>query len=155
MDEYTVKIPETSINPDELSLENFIKIGKLYNWDDKMVIKQYIIGNNFEKDYMELITELSKSALDKLDKQIREHQWLAFPADNFYDECYKKKMNPDVAKLLDRAQRGYILGLDISDVAEELKGKTEEMNMPNPYYQPALKKLIELGVTFKDSNKIT
>ena len=43
----------------------------LYN-DDKEIITCYIIDNNLEKEYIELITELVESLTYKNEKKIRE-----------------------------------------------------------------------------------
>jgi len=132
------------------SLKDVLKVGLEFGFSDKDIIKEYIISNDLESEYVAMISELSQSKIDKLDAEIRQHQWLAYPADNLYQECYKKKIKPDIARLLDMAQRQYILGFSIEPIANDLKEHTEEITIPNPFYQPALQKLIELGVKFKD-----
>lgn len=132
------------------TLQEELNVAKEWGFDDKTAIQNYIVNNGLESDYIELISELSKSALDRLDYKIRKHQWLAYPADNLYEMVSKKKIKPDVARLLDLAQRAYILDCSLIPVAEELKGKTEDMDVPNPFYQPALEELRNLGVKFKE-----
>lgn len=132
------------------SLKEILEIGMSFGCSDRDIIKEYITSNDLESEYIGMISELSQSKIDKLDTEIRQHQWLAYPADNLYQECYKKKIKPDIARLFDLAQRQYILGFSIEPIANELIGQTEDMNVPNPFYQPALQKLIELGVKFKD-----
>lgn len=132
------------------TLQEELNVAKEWGFDDKTAIHNYIVNNNLESEYIELISELSKRALEKLDYTIRKHQWLAYPSDNLYDMVYKKKVKPDVAKLLDLAQRAFILDCNMIPIAEELKGKTEEMKTPNPFYLPALERLKELGVKFKE-----
>ena len=93
-----------------MTLEEVINYCKPLGLDDKVVIEYYITENNLESEYIDLISKLSKSKIDKLDDKLRQHQWLAFSNSDLYDKCYKKKLNPKIAVLLDEAQRGFILG---------------------------------------------
>ena len=137
-----------------MTLEEVINYCKPFGYDDKVIIEYYIIENNLESEYIDLITKLSKSKIDKLDAELRNHHWLAFSNADLYDKCYKKKLNPKIAVLLDEAQRGFILGCDLSKTAEELKGLVVDMDEPTVYYQPAMAELMRLGVRFKDTTDV-
>ena len=103
-----------------MTLEETVNYCKPFGTDDKGIIEYYITENNLESDYIDLISKLSKSKIDKLDAELRNHHWLAFSNVDLYDKCYRKKLNPKIAVLLDKAQRGFILGCDLSRTAEEL-----------------------------------
>lgn len=134
-----------------MTLEEVINYWKPFGYGDKDIIEYYITINNLESEYIDLISTLSKFKINKLDNELRKHQWLAFSNVDLYDKCYKKKLNPKIAVLLDEAQRGFILGCDLSKTAEKLKELVVDMDEPTVYYQPAMAELMRLGVRFKDT----
>lgn len=134
-----------------MTLEETVNYCKPFGYGDKDIIEYYITENSLESEYIDLISTLSKSKIEKLDNKLRQHQWLSFSNSDLYDKCYKRKIKPNIAQLLDEAQRGFILGIDISNVAEELKELIKDMDEPTVYYQPAMAELMKLGVRFKDT----
>lgn len=136
-----------------ITLEDAIKFGKEWELSDKEIINYFIVNNNLEQEYIELIAKLSQNRINVLNKTIEDHSWLAYPMGNFYNECYNKTIRPEIASLLDKAVRFNVLGINLDSIVNALKGKTEEIDEPIMYHQPTLYKLVSMGVRFKNTDE--
>ena len=132
-----------------VTLEELIKEQKWNGMSDIQVIKTFFDLNNIEEEGIEMITELSKTKVEKLKrrKQMVE-DWTSYLPSKYLYENYD----------LDTADRLHALELDfLSHGCElsELRLEWARENVPNitrpqAYFNPLIDYLEEKGIRFKD-----
>ena len=132
-----------------VTLEQLVKEQKWNNMTDIQVIKTFFDLNNMEEEGIEMITELSKTKVEKLKrrKQMVE-DWTSYLPSKYLYENYDLEM----------ADKLHALELDfISHGCElsELRLEWARENVPNiirpqAYFNPLIDYLEENGIRFKD-----
>ena len=132
-----------------VTLEELIKEQKWNGMSDIQVIKTFFDINNMEEEGIEMITELSKTKVEKLKrrKQMVE-DWTSYLPSKYLYESYD----------LDTADKLHTLELDfLSHDCElsEIRLDWARENVPNivipqAYFNPLIDYLEEKGIRFKD-----
>ena len=132
-----------------VTLEQLVKEQKWNNMTDIQVIKTFFDINNMEEEGIEMITELSKTKVEKLKrrKQMVE-DWTSYLPSKYLYESYD----------LDTADKLHTLELDfLSHDCElsEIRLDWARENVPNivipqAYFNPLIDYLEEKGIRFKD-----
>ena len=132
-----------------VTLEQLVKEQKLFDMTDIQVIKMFFALNDVEEEGIELITELSKSKIEKLrNRNQMVEDWTSYLPSKYLYENYD----------LETADKLHALELDfLSHGCElsELRLEWARKNVPNiikpqAYFNPLIDYLEEKGIRFKD-----
>ena len=132
-----------------VTLEQLVKEQKLFDMTDIQVIKMFFALNDVEEEGIELITELSKSKIEKLrNRNQMVEDWTSYLPSKYLYENYD----------LETADKLHALELDfLSHGCElsELRLEWARENVPNivipqAYFNPLIDYLEEKGIRFKD-----
>lgn len=132
-----------------MTLEQLVKEQKITNMSDIQVVKTFFEINDMEEQGIELVTELSKSKIEKLkQKEKFVKEWTSYLPSKYLYENYD----------LDTADMLHILELDYLSHGGELSGKRLEwakINIPNikrpkVYFNPLVEWLEEKDVKFQE-----
>ena len=132
-----------------VTLEQLVKEQKLFDMTDIQVIKMFFALNDVEEEGIELITELSKSKIEKLrNRNQMVEDWTSYLPSKYLYENYD----------LETADKLHALELDfLSHGCElsELRLEWAHENVPNiirpqAYFIPLIDYLEEKGIRFKD-----
>lgn len=133
-----------------IELKKFVE-NPLYN-DDKEIITCYIIENNLEKEYIELITELVESLTYKNEKKIKEkNEMMEYTLMNL--NCLFSQYSTEIAQFLIELSLCY--NINEKEFSPKMVKKAKEIiptiELPNFYYQDIIKCLNEkYGIKFKN-----
>ena len=136
-----------------ITLEQLVKEQKWNGMSDIQVIKTFFDMNNMEEEGMDLITELSKTKVEKLKRKERMvKEWTSYLLSKYLYENYD----------LDIADKLHNLELDyLSNGGELSKGRLEwakenlhNIELPKCYFNPLIEWLDDKGVRFKDEKPI-
>ena len=136
-----------------ITLEQLVKEQKWNGMSDIQVIKTFFDMNNMEEEGIDLITELSKTKVDKLKRKERMvKEWTSYLPSKYLYENYD----------LDIADKLHTLELDyLSNGGELSKGRLEwarenlpNIELPKCYFNPLIEWLDDKGVRFKDEKPI-
>ena len=136
-----------------ITLEQLVKEQKWNGMSDIQVIKTFFDMNNMEEEGMDLITELSKTKVEKLKRKERMvKEWTSYLPSKYLYENYD----------LDIADKLHNLELDyLSNGGELSKGRLEwakenlhNIELPKCYFNPLIEWLDDKGVRFKDEKPI-
>ena len=119
--------------------------------DDKEIITCYIIDNNLEKEYIELITKLVKSLTYKNEKNIEEkNEMIQYTLMNL--KCLFSQYSTEIAQFLLELSLCYSIEKDFSPImVEKAKEIIPTIKLPNFYYQEIIKYLNKkYGIKFKN-----
>ena len=131
------------------TLEQLVQKQKLFDMTDIQVIKMFFTLNDIEEEGIELITELSKSKIEKLrNRNQMVEDWTSYLPSKYLYENYD----------LDTADRLHALELDYLSHGCKLSEHRLEWareNVPNiirpqAYFNPLIDYLEEKGIKFKD-----
>lgn len=119
--------------------------------DDKTIICQYIIDNNFEQEYIELITKLAKSQMEKLEGQICQKNFIIESAGAGL-ESLLKKYKKDIALFLFDLQLCYATQFDFTEgLIEKAKEIIPTIDYPDWYFRDIPTHLYQkYGIKFKN-----
>ena len=132
-------------------LEQLVKEQKWNGMSDIQVIKTFFDMNNMEEEGMDLITELSKTKVEKLKRKERMvKEWTSYLPSKYLYENYD----------LNIADKLHILELDYLSHGCKLSEKRLEWakeNIPNivrpqVYFNPLVEWLESKGIRFKGEN---
>ena len=136
-----------------ITLEQLVKEQKWNGMSDIQVIKTFFEMNNMEEEGIDLITELSKTKVDKLKRKERMvKEWTSYLPSKYLYENYD----------LDIADKLHTLELDyLSNGGELSKGRLEwarenlpNIELPKCYFNPLIEWLDDKGIRFKDEKPI-
>lgn len=136
-----------------VTLEQLVKEQKWNGMSDIQVIKTFFDMNNMEEDGMDLITELSKTKVEKLKRKERMvKEWTSYLPSKYLYENYD----------LDIADKLHTLELDyLSNGGELSKSRLEwakenlpNIELPKCYFNPLIEWLDNKGIRFKDEKPI-
>lgn len=136
-----------------VTLEKLVKEQKWNGMSDIQVIKTFFDMNNMEEEGMDLITELSKTKVEKLKRRERMvKEWTSYLPSKYLYENYD----------LDIADKLHTLELDyLSNGGELSKSRLEwaKENLPNIeipkcYFNSLIEWLDDKGIRFKDEKPI-
>ena len=135
-----------------VTLEQLVKDQKWNGMSDIQVIKTFFDRNNMEEEGIEMITELSKSKVEKLKCKERMVEWTSYLPSKYLYENYS----------LDIADKLHTLELDyLSNGGELSKNRLEwaKENIPNierpkVYFNPLVEWLDGKGIRFKGEKPI-
>lgn len=136
-----------------ITLEQLVKEQKWNGMSDIQVIKTFFDMNNMEEEGIDLITELSKTKVDKLKRKERMvKEWTSYLPSKYLYENYD----------LDIADKLHTLELDyLSNGGELSKGRLEwarenlpNIELPKCYFNPLIEWLDDKGIRFKDEKPI-
>ena len=136
-----------------ITLEQLVKEQKWNGMSDIQVIKTFFDMNNMEEEGIDLITELSKTKVDKLKRKERMvKEWTSYLPSKYLYENYD----------LDIADKLHTLELDyLSNGGELSKGRLEwarenlpNIELPKCYFNPLIEWLDDKGIRFKGEKPI-
>ena len=136
-----------------ITLEQLVKEQKWNGMIDIKVIKTFFDMNSMEEEGIDLITELSKTKVDKLKRKERMvKEWTSYLPSKYLYENYD----------LDIADKLHTLELDyLSNGGELSKGRLEwarenlpNIELPKCYFNPLIEWLDDKGIRFKDEKPI-
>ena len=132
-----------------VTLEQLVKEQKLFDMTDIQVIKMFFALNDIEEEGIELITELSKSKIEKLKSRNQMvEDWTSYLPSKYLYENYD----------LDTADKLHALELDYLSHGCKLSKERLEWareNVPNivrpqAYFIPLMEWMEEKGIRFKN-----
>lgn len=136
-----------------VTLKELVKDQKWTGMNDIQIIKTFFDKNNMEEEGMDLITELSKTKVEKLKRKERMvKEWTSYLPSKYLYEHYD----------LDTADKLHTLELDYLSHGGELSNSRLEWareNLPNIkrpqcYFNPLVEWLDDKGIRFKDEKPI-
>lgn len=132
-----------------IELKRFVE-NPLYD-DDKEIITCYIIENNLEKEYIELITELVDSLTYKNEKKINEkNEMMLYTLTNL--NGLFSQYSTEIAQFLIELSLCYSIDKDFTPImVKKAKEIIPTIELPNFYYKEIIKCLNEkYGIKFKN-----
>ena len=132
-----------------VTLEQLVQEQKLFDMTDIQVIKMFFDLNDLEEEGIEMITELSKTKVEKLKhKHNVAETWICMLPSKYLYEHY----DLDIADKLHNLELNYLVnGGELSggflDWARE---NVPNIVIPRAYFNPLIDYLEENGVRFKD-----
>ena len=132
-----------------VTLEQLVKEQKLFDMTDIQVIKMFFALNDIEEEGIELITELSKSKIEKLrsGNQMVE-DWTSYLPSKYLYENYDLETADKLHALeLDFLSHGCELSESRLDWARE---NVPDIVKPQAYFNPLIDYLDKIGIKFKD-----
>lgn len=125
-----------------------------YLYDDKTIIRQYIIDNNLESEYIQLITELSSSKINKLETKRNLTDFMLDSA-MMTMEYLLRTYSKDIALFLLDLNLYYAKTFDFSPkLIEKAKEIIPTINRPKAYFNDIVVHLnLKYGIQFKDHVK--
>ena len=136
-----------------VTLEQLVENQKWNGMSDIQVIKTFFDLNNMEEEGIEMITELSKTKVEKLKyKERMVKEWTSYLPSKYLYENYD----------LDIADKLHTLELDyLSNGGELSKSRLEwakenisNIKRPQCYFNPLVEWLDDKGIRFKDEKPI-
>lgn len=130
------------------TLKEYTDFQKLDGLTDMEIITAYFVDNDMEEEAMEIVYNLAKAKINKM--QARRHiidEWAySIPSDYLY-ENYPVK----TATMLHRIELDYIVNGEVTGA--RLKWAMENipsLEEPRVYFQPCARWLRERGIEFKE-----
>ena len=125
-------------------------------WNDMtdiQIIKAYFELNDLESSGIDIISELTKSKINKIkNKYETAETWVCMLPSKYLYENYSL----DIADRLHRLELDYLMnGGELSDKQLKwAKDKIPNIKMPKCYFQPLIVWLEEKGIKFKNEKRI-
>lgn len=136
-----------------VTLEQLVKEQKWNGMSDIQVIKTFFDLNDMEEDGMDLITELSKTKVEKLKRKERMvKEWTSYLPSKYLYENY----DLDIADRLHTLELDYLShGCKLSEKRLEwAKENISNIVRPQVYFNPLVEWLESKGIRFKDEKPI-
>ena len=136
-----------------VTLEQLVKEQKWNGMSDIQIIKTFFDMNNMEEDGMDLITELSKTKVEKLKRKERMvKEWTSYLPSKYLYENY----DLDVADKLHTLELDYLShGGELSKYRLEwAKENISNIERPKVYFNPLVEWLDDKGIRFKGEKPI-
>ena len=136
-----------------LTLEQLVKEQKWNGMSDIQIIKTFFDMNNMEEEGIEIITELSKTKVEKLKRKERMvKEWTSYLPSKYLYENY----DLDIADKLHTLELDYLShGCKLSE--KRLiwaKENIPNIERPKVYFNPLVEWLDEKGIRFKNEKPI-
>lgn len=131
-----------------ITLEQLVKDQKWNSMSDIQIIKTFFDKNNMEEEGMDLITELSKTKIEKLKRKERiVKEWTSYLPSKYLYENY----DLEIADWLHTLELDYLShGGELSKSRLEwAKENVSNIERPQIYFNPLVEYLEEQGVLFK------
>ena len=132
-----------------VTLEQLVKEQKLFDMTDIQVIKMFFALNDVEEEGIELITELSKSKIEKLrSRNQMVEDWTSYLPSKYLYENY----DLDTADKLHALELDYLShGCKLSEYRLEwARENVPNIVRPQAYFIPLMEWMEENGIRFKD-----
>lgn len=122
-----------------------------YIKDDKTIIAQYIIDNNFEQEYIDLISQLAKSKVEKLEGQMYQKNFIIESSAMGLDSLLKH-YKKDIALFLLDLELCYAATFDFTEgLIEKAKEIIPTIEYPQWYFNDVSTHLYQkYGIKFKN-----
>ena len=122
-----------------------------YLVDDKDIILKYITDNNFEQEYIELISKLAKSKVEKLEGQMYQKNFI-IGSTAMVLESLLKQYKKDIAIFLLDLQLCYAATFDFTEgLIEKAKEIIPTIDYPQLYFRDIPTHLYQkYGIKFKN-----
>ena len=136
-----------------VTLEQLVKEQKWNGMSDIQIIKTFFDMNNMEEDGMDLITELSKTKVEKLKRKERMvKEWTSYLPSKYLYENY----DLDIADKLHTLELDYLShGCKLSEKRLEwAKENISNIERPKVYFNPLVEWLDDKGIRFKGEKPI-
>ena len=136
---------------ENVSLKKLVDSQYMTCMTDLDIIKAWFIYNNREQDGIILISDLSKSKTDKLEKTLGSaRMWIPVLPGIF--DSLKTEVSEEFALKFTTIANEYLLGMQLSDnLLEWAKETIPKLKTPKTIFRPALEWLKdEYGIEFKD-----
>lgn len=135
------------------SLRNYVEIGKLFGKSDLEIIRMYLIDNDLEEQGINMISQLAKSKIEKLDMRIRASQFI-YDSSLMGLEMLLKKYSRKNALFLYELEHHFASSFSLPDkLVEEAREIIPTLNMPQWYYLDLVTYLwLEHQILFKDDD---
>ena len=133
---------------DMITLEELVKEQKYTKVSDIEIIKTFFDKNNLEVEGIELIYDLTKSKIAKM----QQREWVVKTWTSHLPSKYLyKKYSLDIAERLHTLELDYLSnGCELSKSRLEwAKENVPNIKMPNVYFRPLIEYLDEKGIRFK------
>ena len=134
-----------------ITLEGLVKEQKWNGMSDIQVIKTFFDLNNMEEEGIEMITELSKTKVEKLKRKERMvKEWTSYLPSKYLYENYEL----DIADKLHTLELDYLShGCKLSEKRLEwAKENIPNIVRPQVYFNPLIEWLESKGIRFKGEN---
>ena len=136
-----------------ITLEQLVKNQKYTGESDIRIIKSFFELNNMEEEGIDLITELSKTKVEKLKQKERMvKEWVSYLPSKYLYENYEL----DIADRLHTLELDYLAnGGELSeDCLEWAKENLPNIERPQYYFNPLIEWLDDRDVRFKGEKPI-
>ena len=131
-----------------ITLEQLVKEQKWNGMSDIQIIKTFFEVNDMEEDGIEIITELSKTKIEKLKRKHNEAEtWACILPSKYLYEHY----DLDIANKLHNLELNYLVnGGELSDVFLEWANENvPNIERPQVFFNPLVDWLEDKGIEFK------
>lgn len=131
-----------------ITLEQLVKEQKITNTSDIQIIKTFFEVNDMEEEGIELITELSKSKIEKLKRKEKiVKEWVSYLPSKYLYENY----DLDTADMLHTLELDYLSrGGELSvGRLEWAKNNIPNIKRPKVYFNPLVEWLNDKGIDFR------
>lgn len=136
-----------------ITLKQLVKDQEWNNTNDIQIIKTFFTLNNMEEEGVDLITELSKTKIEKLkrkEKMVKE--WTSYLPSKYLYENY----DLEIADMLHTLELDYLsYGGELSkNRLNWAKENIPNIERPQIYFNPLVEWLDNKGIRFKDEKAI-
>jgi len=132
-----------------ITLEEIYKQYKPFGMGDYEIIREYIIDNNLESEFLKLIPELAEKQVNKIKYQLDyARTWIPSMPDFPIEDKVQKQYLTCIAQYT-------ALGMDLPEqTLEWAKENIPKLNIPEIYFVPAIIHLRDkYGIEFADAEK--
>ncbi len=136
-----------------ITLKELVQEQTWNDMTDIQIIKAYFELNDLESSGIDIISELTKSKINKIkNKYETAETWVCMLPSKYLYENYSL----DIADRLHRLELDYLMnGGELSDKQLKwAKDKIPNIKMPKCYFQPLIVWLEEKGIKFKNEKRI-
>ena len=136
-----------------ITLKELVQEQTWNDMTDIQIIKAYFELNDLESSGIDIISELTKSKINKIkNKYETAETWVCMLPSKYLYENYSL----DIADRLHRLELDYLMnGGELSDKQLKwAKDKFPNIKMPKCYFQPLFVWLEEKGIKFKNEKRI-
>ena len=136
-----------------ITLKELVQEQTWNDMTDIQIIKAYFELNDLESSGIDIISELTKSKINKIkNKYETAETWVCMLPSKYLYENYSL----DIADRLHRLELDYLMnGGELSDKQLKwAKDKIPNIKMPKCYFQPLFVWLEEKGIKFKNEKRI-
>ena len=136
-----------------ITLKQLVEQQKFTGINDVGIIRAFFDMNNMEEEGIELVHELTKSKIEKLNRRIRGvEEWTT----NLWSKYLYENYDLDTADMLHKVELYYVShGYRLSDWALEwAKENIPNIEKPKFYFYPVIEYLDAKGLRFKGEEPI-